>query len=447
MYRHYSALFLALIAVGLVWVTPAAAGEDTDLREEVRQLREKIEALQGQQSALLEDEVEQYLDQTVAGAQGNGNLDGITINARFTMVFQATLGLDPADRAVVNGDVDLDIDFAVTDNLDLFIHMTANEALSDDGDDSGSFPGQFGSVSTGAPPGVVNSFGPIAGRTFSGFTDGIGVNGTTPTDPGSVTVYEAGIYHRLQVSDRTLHWEMGAIDPRTRFLQNAFADNENTQFINNLFDDSPSVLWLTDATGRTVFGWHAWMNFGDNNQITVNFGWFNIPGQFFNNGQLYFQFHWTGEVNGREMNIRLMGTINEFFEDASNDGTAAGGASWDWYVTDTIGVGIRIAATGGDVNPVDFDAAVFVQFDGLIGSRPDDTIGVAVGFITADDGVLVGVPEDTEVTIELYYRYMMEDGKLQITPHLMIVSEPGGNTSPWQDDTLFILGVRIYVPF
>jgi hypothetical protein len=29
----------------------------------------------------------------------------------------------------------------------------------------------------------------------------------------------------------------------------------------------------------------------------------------------------------------------------------------------------------------------------------------------------------------------------------MYVSDPGGNASPWQDDALFILGIRIHVPF
>jgi hypothetical protein len=453
MHRHFTATFLALIAVGLIVAAPASAGDESALREEVRQLTEKVEALQGQQSALLATEIEKYLDSSadLRSAQGDMPLAGVKISSRFTAVNQNTLGLDPANRSVVNGDVDLDFDFAVTDNLDLIIHLTANEGFGDsDGSsnaENGGFPSQFGSVSVGASPGVTSSFGPIAGATFGGMADGIGVNGTVPTDPGSITVYEANIYHRLPVGSRTLHWELGAIDPRRRYLQNAFADDENTQFIHNNFDDSPSVLWLTDATGRTVFGLHMWMNFGDNNQFTLNWGWFNVPGQWFNRGQFMVQFGWKGEVNGREMNLRLMGFIDEFFRNSAGDGSAGGGASWDWWVTDKVGLFIRIATNGDDVNPVDLDASVGVQLNNLIGSRPDDVIGIAVGFVTANDSVLVGIPEDTEITVEVYYRYMMEDGKLQITPHLIFVTDPGGNASPWQDDQLFILGLRIHVPF
>ena len=81
--------------------------------------------------------------------------------------------------------------------------------------------------------------------------------------------------------------------------------------------------------------------------------------------------------------------------------------------------------------------------------------GLAVGIINTNDAgirAFTGNPLDffptsTEITIELYYRYMVEDGKLQITPHLIIVSDPGGGRSPWQDDLLIILGFRIFVPF
>ena len=64
----------------------------------------------------------------------------------------------------------------------------------------------------------------------------------------------------------------------------------------------------------------------------------------------------------------------------------------------------------------------------------------------ANKSVLVGVPEDTEWSFELYYRLMLEEGKLQVTPHLLFVIDPGGGIN-WVDDTLVILGLRVFVPF
>jgi len=457
MHRHAAAALFALIAVGLVSAAPATAGDLDSLRQEVHQLKQKMDSLEARGAAQIQGEIERYLDESTAweGSQGGQALMGITIHASFTSVVQGTIGLDPNDRTVADGDVDLDFDFQVTDNLDLFIHLTANTGEEQSGSmitrlaalsplptgpgafaSSGGFPFQF---STGSSP--------IAGPTFGGLADGIGVNGTVPTDPGSITVYEAGIRHVVRIGDKQIHWEIGAIDPRTRFLQNAFADDENTQYINNNFDDSPAVLWMTDASGRTVLGWHMWVSFGENDQFTVNAGWFNTPGQFFNSGQFMIQLHWRGRLQGRELNVRVMGFVNEFFQDSSGDGDAGGGASLDWWATDRVGVWFRFAANGNDVNPVESDFSFGAIIKGLIGSRPDDTIGVALGFVSANKNVLIGIPQDTEVTVEFYYRYLLEDGKLQITPHLMFVNDPGGNAAPWRDDLLVILGLRVHVPF
>jgi len=439
MHRPMTVTLAALVAA-LALSAPSYAGEK-DLQRQVDQLRKKIEALQAQTVPLLEEEVERYLDGrgAQAGAQGADGLAGIAISARFTAVGQGTVGLDPANRHAANGDVDLDFDFQVTDNLSLFVYLTANEGAESS---NGGFPSIFGPITS--PSG---SFPAIAGTTFAGATDGQGVNGTVPTDPGSITVYEAGIYHVLPVGDYKLHWEAGTIDPRRRFNQNAFADDENTQFIHNSFDDTAAHLWLTDAVGgRTVFGWHGWMSFGDNDQITVNWGWFNTPGQFFNDGQFLAQISWRGEVAGREMNVRLMFGYDQFFQSGSEDSTFSYGASADWWATDMIGVFLRIVTNTDDVNLVELDVSFGFVVKGLLGNRPDDALGLGIGIINANDAV-TSAPEDTEVTIELYYRYMAEDGKLQITPHLIIVSDPGGNASPWEDDLLVILGLRLHVPF
>jgi hypothetical protein len=179
----------------------------------------------------------------------------------------------------------------------------------------------------------------------------------------------------------------------------------------------------------------------------VSYGWFNAPGRWFDHGQFYIQGAWKGEVSGRVMNVRVLGWIQDFFQDAQGDGSAGGGVSWDWWVTDRIGLWARIAINGGDVNPVEADYSFGVAWNGPFGRRPDDQLGAAFGIISANDTVLVGIPESTEVTLEIYYKLMLEGGKLQVTPHFMVVTDPGGGLAPWQDDVLFILGIRVYVPF
>jgi hypothetical protein len=465
MRRHTLTVFLAFIAVGLVFATPAVAGDDA-LREKVRQLEEKVEALSGQQSTQLEQAIEQYLDESSAwqaAAAGQG-VEGVTLSADFTANTQGTIGAqnssgEDLNRTVVTGFIDLKFDMKVTENLDFHIHLTANTAdpvsnleflaLSEGVPDLEAIEPATGAIQI-PTPGFPTML-PGGTRTLSGFTDGIGVDGTQPVQPGSITVWQAYITYKVALGRSNLYTEMGSMDPRFRFLQNAFADDEKTQFVNNIFDDPAAMMWLTDASGRTPLGIYQWINFGDKEQFAVSWGWFNTPGQFFDKGQFMIQFGWTGEVKGRAMNVYLMGFIDNFYRDLSGDGSTGGGASWDWAVSEKIGVWARITVGSGDVNIVDYDAEVGVHFMNFSEARPDDTAGVAFAWIKANDSsVFAGgspVPEDTELVFELYYRYTREDGKLQITPYFMYVSDPGGGEAVFGDDKLFILGLRVHVPF
>jgi len=430
---------LGFLALGFAVALPATAGDTTDLQKEVAQLRQQLDALSAQQATMLEDEIDSYLDDQTAwqAAQGGeSGLKGVSLAARFTAVSQSTLGYDPVNRTLVNGDVDLDFDMQVTDRLDLFAHLTANAT------DYGVFGDPFLDQLAAFPAGGFD----IGAFSFSGVTDGIGINGTVPVAPGSITVYEAGIRYAMPVGETTLNWEMGKLDPRTRFLQNAYADDENTQFINNLFDDSPSILWMSDAFGTQYLGWYFWLNFGDQDQFKVSWGWWNQAGQFFNHGQLYFQVAWEGEIDGRALNVRAMGMIDGMNEDASGDDDFAWGVSGDYRLNDKVGLFFRVAGNTKDVNPVDMDFEIGAAFFGVIGSRPDDVIGVAFGYISTNDNVTGTLPEDKELTIEVYYNFMVEDGKLQVTPHFMWIMDPNGDAFSC-DDTLMILGVRVYVPF
>jgi carbohydrate-selective porin OprB len=59
--------------------------------------------------------------------------------------------------------------------------------------------------------------------------------------------------------------------------------------------------------------------------------------------------------------------------------------------------------------------------------------------------VLPTAPENSEMVIEVYYRLMAEDGKLQISPMAQVILDPGAGT--FTDDTLFMVGLRVHVPF
>ncbi len=177
-----------------------------------------------------------------------------------------------------------------------------------------------------------------------------------------------------------------------------------------------------------------------------------MPGAFFTNGQFFIQLSYRMEAYDGPMNIRVFGFLQEFFIDPRNgDGDSGGGVSWDWQASDTIGIFLRIAVNGDDANPIEFSGSFGVVLTGLIGRRPRDAIGVALGTTQSNrnhfDPAIAGVPENTESVIELYYKFVFEDGGLEVTIDLQAVLEPGGNGTGWLDDILYIVSIRLHVPF
>ena len=156
------------------------------------------------------------------------------------------------------------------------------------------------------------------------------------------------------------------------------------------------------------------------------------------------------------MNIRVAFNYDGVNQDATGDATFAWGVSWDWWASDKIGVFVRI--NGGDdtavnaggpaiglARAVELDWSLGGEFH-IIGSRPDDYFGIAVGQNVINTTAFPA--GEDEFVVELYYVFALEDGKLQITPYFMFVSDPGGGAVITANNKdLFILGVRIHVPF
>jgi len=329
---------LLIVALAVFAVSPVYAGDTDDLQAEVAKLRQQVEALSAQQQTQLEQEIDTYLDDHSAwqsAAAKETGVEGVSITGRFTAVSQNTVGLDPSNRSIIAGDVDLDFWMQVTENLGLFIYLTGS-----------SWEDHFPNFDLGLPGGI----------TLGAFDDGIGVDGTVPVRNGQITIREAGIQWGAPVGSNTLTTEIGTLDPRLRFGQTAFGDDENTQFINNNFDDSPAISWLSDATGRIVYAFHQWISFGGEKQFTFNWGYFNTPGRWWDQGQFMAQFSWKGEISGREMNARIMLLYDRFYAVAAggtDDDDLQWGITWDWLVTDAIGLFANFAGNTADVNPLE----------------------------------------------------------------------------------------------
>ncbi|MHC5050715.1 MAG: hypothetical protein ACYTGK_08890 [Planctomycetota bacterium] len=185
---------LALLAMGVF--STSALAEEISLQEEIAGLRQRAEALEAQRQLLFEKEIDSYLTRTEAerGAQGADAWQQVSIRANIVSVFLATVGADPGDTHALHGVARLEFDFTVTDNLDLFVYLEA--------DSGGSFPSEFGPIAG------------TAGATLSGLHDGIGVDGTVSTAPGSMRVREAGITWAAPIGSQTLFVMVGRTPSR-----------------------------------------------------------------------------------------------------------------------------------------------------------------------------------------------------------------------------------------
>jgi len=434
MYRYCTRVFLALVAMGLtVWTGPARADDAAEIQAEIDELKSELDLLAQQDAAELETEIEDFLAKNGAfgGAQGGDAWSRLTIGAGFLAVNQNTLTYDPRNTSTVNGRIELDMLFEATEALHVFANLVAQTG--------GAFPDEFS----------PDSGGFFGARTFAGQDDGIGVNGSLlPRPDGGVQVREAGIRYFREYTKLTVGMEAGLIDPRERYLQNRFMRDERTQFLNNQFDDESAISWATNYDDApNILGVHFWFPFGEQEQFTFRAGWFNEAGRWFDNGQLYLEFQWTGTVRGGEMNIVFLFLLDGYTDRNGNgEEDSQWGVSWDWQYSDRLGFFARIAGNTEDVASVETSASFGVVWTG-VGSRPDDEVGFGAYTIAANNDVLVGLLEDTEWAFELYYKWLPGDGSFQVTPHLMFVSDPGGGGLAWEDDSLWILGVRFYVPF
>lgn len=423
---------IVLLAAAFL-AAPSRADSESDLRAEAADLARRAEALEARRSVLLRQDVARYLSEVEpeAGAQGGGGgLQGITLHASLTGVILATVGSDPSDTHSVHGDIALDFDFEITENLNLFVDLVANS-------DAGAFPAAFGPIAG------------TAGATLSGLVDGIGVDGTVSTAPGDIAAYQWGASWTFFVADHAVEVMGGQLDPREYYATNAFASDSRTQFLNNLFDDPPALDWPTNATGTSIYGLRLFTEFGGKSQYSFDVGWYNTPGQWFNHGLLLMEFAWKGRISEREFHLRVYGQLNT----APDDPAGGFGLSFDWYVTEKIGIFARATVkdnqpgAANHPNQIESDWQLGAVFFGPIPSRPDDHLGVAVGYIKGPvDAIIPGAPVNHETVVEIYYTYVMMNGKIFVTPEAQFVIDPGGGSFANGDD-LFLLGLRIHVPF
>ncbi|MEO6271079.1 MAG: carbohydrate porin [Lautropia sp.] len=362
------------------------------------------------------------------------------------------------------------------------------QRLNRGGSDSGNRESRAnyrGDLSAALP---VAGIGKGAGHLFGHvrFGQGAGVS-TRPTYTGSINslAFEtstgsdsfailAQLYYQLSLpissgpdsGRKRVELNLGKIDPFLLFDQNKGADDEASRFLNNVFVHNP-LLDSGGDLGADRYGFTPGVRAAYFDDENARFGWSASIGVFGAGANADF-----GRSLGKPFVIAQIQLAAK-----RPDGDTAGNYrlyrwsnpqadNFDQPLRPHAGWGISLDQAVGNewmlfgrygrrtTGHGTFDRAITVGFvlAGNRWGRPLDGLGMAIGRLSTDawyraataDGSLVGYSASGhERVMEVYYGYAV-NRQFEISPHLQIVSRPGGDGSA---PALRALGLRASLGF
>lgn len=257
---------------------------------------------------------------------------------------------------------------------------------------------------------------------------------------------EAWYAHTFEIADdNSIQITAGIIDPAFYINENAYANDEFTQFMNETFVNShTAILPAYDAGGVIVWKFRdltfsaVGMNVGDNG-AGDDYNWYAAEVDYHVETAL-------GEGNYRVM---YAGTNSAFADpDELRQEPLQGWAlSFDQELGSIVGVFLRLGWQSEDA-AVDYRAVYSGGFDfkGAAWGREADNIGIGYGYL---EGGNAGLTRSN--VFETYYRFAVND-YLALTADAQYMSDDyeGADTDPEddiEDVSGWVLGVRAVVEF
>jgi high affinity Mn2+ porin len=327
---------------------------------------------------------------------------------------------------------------------------------------SGSFFLHARAGQSPAPTELPASFSGLNATAFQ-------LGGTSAPEDAALTLTEAWYQLDYPSTARSADGEprhllsltLGKLDPFVFFDQNAYANDEATQFLSAPFVhsallDNPLAAQIgTDAYGASPGLRLGYAYRGDRQRYALDWGHF-ASGEDANytsaldRGLDLLQFEWQTQLAGRPGSYRLLAFRNQAGPgfDGSSGETRGWSLSFDQQASDLLALFLRHGEARGEQLPFDRSTALGVEFAGSAWSRADDRLGIGVARLHASRvfreqagsldayGYLAGGAENL---IELYYRYLLT-AQLHASLHLQHLHEPGANAA---HDALNVLSLRL----
>ena len=412
-------LLLCLSTLGIAKVCEAS---DESIRAEIAELKARISQLEKKLNQ--QQEVVARQDEEIEGLKQAGilpALEGINIGGGATFVVQGTIDANATGSKgedVTDGSysVDLELEKSFDNGGTFFIHLEGGEGNGVmDSDELDLFSG-------------VNK-------------DATG---------GDAKMELAEVWYEHNFSDN-LFVTFGKLDATCYFDTNSIANDETTQFLADMFKNSPVLEFPDNGPGiRLGFLLAEKIELGLG-FLDANADWEDLGDDIFVIGQINFK----PNLFQKEGNYRFYGWVNDTDHTRLLDSTRTKeegygfGLSFDQEFTDALITFFRFGWQTDEVYNCDMSWSGGFQLTGEPWGRDEDVLGLAVGqLMPGDDYGKAGNPDHNEGHFEAYYNIYINEN-LSISPDLQVIWNPKGVGSSGQgrDDTIVILGVRTQIDF
>lgn len=462
MLRNVS-LVVVLALAGFA-LNAAAAGDDAELREQLRKLNERVERLEKRNQ-----ELEQALQSDRLSEKEP------EIATRLKAVEFQTLSMQKQARQVeaLEG---ITVSASLTGVL-----QSANAASTVSGTRE-SRTNYRGDIAVALPGGEM---GDAEARIFTHFRigqgNGVGLRPTYTSTPNT-TAFQvqsananpddsfgilAQAWYQLNVplplggykaqSRESMRLTFGKIDPFVFFDQNAAADDESTKFMNNAFVHNP-LLDSGGDVGADQYGFAPGLVAGYRNERSKPQSWGASVGVFgsgpganfsgspsrpFVIGQLESTQWLFGGLAG---NYRLYAWTNGRASDF--DGAEARhsgyGVSADQRVGDALTLFGRYGHQAKGRPRFDRALTLGAELGGDYWGRAADSFGIAAGWLrTSDDANPDSALAASERIAELYYRFRV-NSRFELSPDLQYIRRPAGDAAA---PSIKVVGLRARIGF
>lgn len=421
----FKKLFLLLL-VSVFLNTPLSLAQEESLKEIIKRLEARIEALE-------EKQVEQ--DKVILHRQEGAPAfteKGFVIGAGATIVLQGTNNTNATtqkkeDRADASYSADITIERELQDiNGELFLHLEAGRGAGLEDELS-----LYSNVNRDAD------------------------------DDNNVRLTE--LWYEQGFSEDKMLLTFGKLDPTAYFDNNEVANDETTQFLGRIFRNSPTIEFPDNSAGvRLAFMPLEWLKLGYG-IFDADSDWEKVGDNLFNIGEIVFQ----PQFFGREGNYRFLGWHNHSYHtkwlatEREKESAFGFGFSFDQRVTDNLTLFTRygwqdpkayntgITATGGLNYSLEHSWSAGFKIEGKPWGREKDVFAFAVGQAIASDDYRKADPTrnaKSEGHLEAYYNLHL-NGHLSVSPDFQYIWNPFGKDVADDTSGIVVFGLRTQIDF